>query len=66
LTTGVDFWTAASVAVGAIAVAVWLWCRLNALAGSHRRSAEEIERLRSFIAVSSDWTWEQDDQFRFT
>ena len=63
---GVDFWIAAFVAIGAIAVSAWLWCRLRALTTAHRKSAEELDRMRSFIAVSADWTWEQDDQLRFT
>jgi two-component system, cell cycle sensor histidine kinase PleC len=63
---GVDFWIAAFVAIGAIAVSAWLWCRLRVLTTAHRKSAEELDRMRSFIAVSADWTWEQDDQLRFT
>lgn len=63
---GVDFWIAAVVAIGAIAVSAWLWRRLRILAAVQRRSAEELDRLRSFIVVSADWTWEQDAQFRFT
>ncbi|WP_028795769.1 PAS domain-containing sensor histidine kinase [Thalassobaculum salexigens] len=66
MTIGVDFWIAAVVAIGAIAVSAWLWCRLRTLATAQRKSAEELARLRSFIVVSADWTWEQDDQFRFT
>ncbi|MDF1794555.1 MAG: ATP-binding protein [Thalassobaculaceae bacterium] len=64
--TGAEFWVALFVAIGALAVAVWLWCRLNTLVPAQRHAHEELDRLRSFITVSSDWTWEQDDQFRFT
>ncbi|WPZ35105.1 ATP-binding protein [Thalassobaculum sp. OXR-137] len=66
MTFGVDFWIATAVAVGAIAVSAWLWSRVRSLAAAQRTSAAEVDRLQSFIAVSSDWTWEQDDQFRFT
>ena len=66
MTFGVEFWIAAAVAIGAIAISTWLWWRLSALRSVHRSMSREVERLRSFIAVSSDWTWEQDDQFRFT
>jgi two-component system cell cycle sensor histidine kinase PleC len=66
LIIGVDFWIAAAVAIGAIAVSAWLWHRLRALRTAQRAAATEIDRMRSFIAVSSDWTWEQDDRFRFT
>ena len=63
---GVDFWIATAVAVGAIAVSACLWRHGRLLDAKQRKSAEEIDRLRSFIAVSSDWTWEQDEHFRFT
>lgn len=61
-----EFWIALVVAIGAIIVAVVLWARLVRQGASARQTGEDIDRLRSFIAVSSDWTWEQDDQLRFT
>ena len=66
LVIGVDFWIAIVVAVGAIAVSAWLWRRLRAVTDARRDADEELDRLRSFIAVSADWTWEQDTDFRFT
>lgn len=61
-----EFWIALVVAIGAIIVAVVLWARLVRQGASARQTGEDIDRLRSFIAVSSDWTWEQDDRLRFT
>jgi diguanylate cyclase (GGDEF)-like protein/PAS domain S-box-containing protein len=33
---------------------------------TRRRLRDSEERFRSLIELSSDWIWEQDDQFRFT
>ncbi len=44
--------------------------RLAALVMERHRSTEALreseERLRKLVTLSSDWEWEQDEQFRFT
>ncbi len=64
--TGAEFWIAVAIAAGSTGIAVSLWRRLTRLDAARRDTDDQIERMRSFIAVSADWTWEQDARFRFT
>ncbi|MEQ8587201.1 MAG: ATP-binding protein [Thalassobaculaceae bacterium] len=53
-------------AAGAVAIAGALTVALLARSRSLREAEDQVERLRSFIAVSADWTWEQDAELRYT
>ncbi|MCR9074171.1 MAG: ATP-binding protein [Alphaproteobacteria bacterium] len=64
--SGTEVWIALGTAVGAAVVIGALWTKLRARSASLRDAENQIQRLRSLIAVSADWTWDQDDQLRFT
>jgi len=66
LETGIEFWAASTVAIAAIGVAIAFWRQTLRLENARIDPSEELDRMRSFIAVSSDWTWEQDAALRFT
>jgi two-component system cell cycle sensor histidine kinase PleC len=66
LETGAEFWIALGTAAGAIVLVGLLSVGLRARNASLRDAEAQIKRLRSFIAVSADWTWEQDEHLRFT
>lgn len=46
------------------ALAAWLWARR--LRADSAAKDVEIQRMTAFIESSSDWTWEQDADLRFT
>lgn len=64
--TEAEFWVVLALAVGAVALAGVLAAGLRWRSRSLRDAEAQVERLRSFIAVSADWTWEQNEHLHYT